>query len=304
MAASPAPIRSTPPINSGRRPTSRFSSAATTGDQITNNFTLPRAGTAVVQIDIDPSELGRNFGGAIGILADPRTAVEQLTAALGAAQHPEWKARLAALVKEWRDHIAAHYNSDADPIRPERICKELSEWLPENAIVVADTGYASQWTGTMMQLRHSNQRYLRAAGSLGWAFPAALGAKCACPDQPVICVTGDGGFLYHLTELETARRWNIPTITVVNNNTRLAQGLRNLTNAHKGIPGRMEELFTFAPMNYAKVAEAFGCVGIRVEKPADIRPALERALAAKAPVVIDIASDPDAQADLPWVPPA
>lgn len=274
------------------------------GDQVTNNFTLPRPGAAVVQIDIDPAELGRNFGGAIGIHADPRTAVEQLNAEVSATQRPEWVARLKELVAEWRAYIAPNYNSNASPIRPERICKDLGEWLPANAIVVADTGYASQWTGTMMPLKHSGQSYLRAAGSLGWAYPASLGAKCACPDRPVVCFTGDGGFLYHLTELETARRWNIPTITIVNNNGRLAQGLRNLTNAHKGIPGRMEDLFEFAPTNFAAIAQAFGCVGIRVEKPEELKPAFERALAANAPVVIDIVSDSSAQADLPWTPTA
>lgn len=275
-----------------------------TGDQVTNNFTLPRPGATVIQIDIDPVELGRNFGGAIGIHADPRTAVEQITAAVDAAQRPQWTARLAELVAEWRAYIAPNCNSDATPIRPERICKELGDWLPSNAIVVADTGYASQWTGTMLPLMHEGQTYLRAAGSLGWAYPAALGAKCACPDRPVVCFTGDGGFLYHLTEMETARRWDIPTITIVNNNSRLAQGLRNLTNAHKGIDGRMEDLFTFAPTNYAAIAESFGIIGIRVEKPGDLRPAFERALAANAPVVIDVVSDSDAQADLPWVPQA
>ena len=275
-----------------------------TGDQITNNFTLPCPGAKVVQIDIDPTELGRNFAGAIGIQADPRAAVEQLTAAVEKKSRAVWQGRVKALVDEWRAHIAPNYNSDATPIRPERICKELGAWLPPNAIVVADTGYSSQWSGTMMPLKHEAQSYYRAAGSLGWAYPASLGVKCAAPDQPVVCFTGDGGFLYHLPEMETARRWSINTITVVNNNQRLAQGLRNLTNAHKGIPGRMEDLFAFAPMNYAAVADAFGCLGIRVERPDELRPALERAAAANRPVIIDVASDSDAQADLPWAPPA
>jgi acetolactate synthase-1/2/3 large subunit len=273
-----------------------------TGDQITNNFTLPRVGAQVIQIDIDPVELGRNFAGAIGILADPRAALEQLAAAVGATKRPEWVARVKTLVAEWHAHIAPHFNSDASPIRPERICKELAEWLPADAIVVADTGYSSQWSGTMMPLNHTTQSYYRAAGSLGWAFPAALGVKCACPDRPVVCFTGDGGFLYHLPEMETARRWGINTITIVNNNEQLGQGVRNLTNAHKGIPGKMEELFRFAPMNYANIAESFGCLGIRVEHPKDLRPAFERAAAANRPVVIDVASDPAAQADLPWTP--
>lgn len=272
------------------------------GDQVTNNFTLPRPSATVIQIDIDPAELGRNFGGAIGIQADPRAAIEQLAAAVAPKQRPEWQARLKELVAEWRAYIAPNYNSDASPIRPERICKELGDWLPANAIVVADTGYSSQWSGTMMPLKHTTQSYYRAAGSLGWAFPAALGAKCACPERPVVCFTGDGGFLYHLPEMETARRWGINTITIVNNNTRLAQGLRNLTNAHKGISGRMEDLFTFAPTNYAAIAEAFGCLGIRVETPAELRPAFETALAAGRPAIIDVVSDETAQADLPWTP--
>ncbi len=273
-----------------------------TGDQVTNNFTLPRSGTVKIQIDIDPVELGRNFAGTIGIHADPRAALRQLMEAISATDRPAWCERLKALVTQWRDYIAANMNSEAVPIRPERICREMGEWLPANAIVVADTGYASQWSGTMLPLRHPGQRYFRAAGSMGWAFPAALGVKCACPEKPVICFTGDGGMMYHLTELETAMRWNIPTITVVNNNSRLAQGLRNLTNAHKGIAGRMEDLFTYTPTNFAAVAETFGCLGIRVKKPEELRPALDHAAKASRPAVIDVVSDPMAQADLPWTP--
>lgn len=272
------------------------------GDQVTNNFTLPRPGVATIQIDTDPAELGRNFGGTIGIQSDLDAALGALASMMPAAERKQWCARLRTLVQEWRDEIASRLNSDAVPIRPERICRDLGDWLPADAIVVADTGYASQWTGTMLPLRHSNQRYFRAAGSLGWAFPAALGVKCACPDRPVICFTGDGGMMYHLTELETALRWNLPTITIVNNNSRLGQGLRNLTAAHKGIEGRLEDLCVYLPTNYAAVAESFGALGIRVEKPSDLRPAFERALKANRPAVIDVVSDPMILADLSWTP--
>jgi len=274
-----------------------------TGDQVTNIFTLPRPGTVIIQIDIDPSELGRNFPGTIGLHADPRAALEQLTAQIGEIKRGAWVKRLAGLVAEWRAHYAGNYNSNAVPIRPERIARELGAWLPANAVLVADTGYASQWSGTMLPLNHPGQTYLRAAGSLGWAFPAALGAKCACPDRPVVAFTGDGGFMYHLPELETAKRWNINTITVVNNNSRLAQGTRNLTKAHEGIPGNMDELCAYEPLDFARIAEAFGCFGVRVEKPADLRPALDAAMACGRPAVIDVVSDWQAQADLPWTPP-
>ena len=100
-------------------------------------------------------------------------------------------------------------NSDAAPMRPERICKEISDALPPDGVVVSDTGHAGIWTAGMIELHHPGQSYFRTAGSLGWGFPAALGVKCALPDRPVVCFTGDGGFYYHIAELETARRHNI-----------------------------------------------------------------------------------------------
>src|SRR5207247_9542807 len=94
-------------------------------------------------------------------------------------------------------------NSDQEPLRPERILKELSEWLPNDGVVGSDTGLSGMWTAQALRLKQG-QRFLRCAGSLGWAFPATLGVKAALPNQPVVCFTGDGGFYYHFSELETA----------------------------------------------------------------------------------------------------
>ena len=113
--------------------------------------------------------------------------------------------------------------SDAVPMRPERILKELGDWLPENAIVVCDTGHAGMWSSQQLWVNSPRWDFMRAAGSLGWAFPASIGAKCGAPDRPVVCFTGDGGFWYHLQELETAVRCGIPTVTCVNNNNSLNQ---------------------------------------------------------------------------------
>ena len=100
--------------------------------------------------------------------------------------------------------------------------------LPEDAILVADTGYSGIWTGTVLELKHPGQTYLRAAGSLGWSLPAALGAKAGAPDRPVVCFTGDGGLYYHVPELETARRRGLPIVVVVNNNSGFGQGVDNV----------------------------------------------------------------------------
>jgi len=197
---------------------------------------MPKDGTPIIQIDIDPVEIGRNYSNVIGVHADVRTAVEAITTAAAPAKHDAWLATAKQHVEAWRTEANKQRNSDAVPMNPGRICRELTELLPKDAILFADTGFAALWTNTMVWFNHPEQRYFRAAGSLGWSFPASLGGKCGAPDKPVFCFTGDGGFYYHLPELETARRRGIKTVTIVNNNQCLAQGLKNLSIAYTGSP--------------------------------------------------------------------
>ncbi len=272
------------------------------GDQATANWLLPVNGTQAIQIDIDAAELGRNLPGAICLHADPRAALNELHGLIKPATRISWLERVKTLRKAWREETHNQRFSDACPIRPERICEEIGAWLPENGILVTDTGYASQWAAQMLPLKSTEQTFLRAAGSLGWGFPASLGAKAAARDRPVICLSGDGGFMYHLPELETACRWKLNTITIVNNNGGLSQGLRNLRLAYDGHPGRMEDCYQFQSTNFAKVAEAFGCIGIEVTHPSQLRAALDAALNCDRPVVIDVRSDPLALAPIPWMP--
>jgi acetolactate synthase-1/2/3 large subunit len=175
--------------------------------------------------------------------------------------------------------------------------------LPADGVLVADTGYSGIWTGTMIELNGAGQTYLRAAGSLGWAFPASLGAKCAAGDRKVICFTGDGGFYYHLAELESARRCHIPVVILVNNNSGFGQ---NLTGVHR-IAGdradRGEALIRFGPTDFTAVARSFGVRGIRVEQPGEIAAALQQALATNGPVVVDVVTALEPRAPEPWAPP-
>ncbi len=220
-----------------------------------------------------------------------------------AAKHDEWLARTQAFVDEWREEAEKARASDQVPLRPERICRELTELLPRDAILFADTGYAALLTGALVYLRHPTQRYFRAAGSLGWSFPASLGAKCAAPDKPVICFCGDGAFYYHLPELETARRRGIKTVTVVNNNHCLSQGLRNLNAAYKGRDeSRKGECYEYRDTDFARVAQSFDCFGATVEKPQDFRKAFEAAMASDLPAVIDVKTEFANQAPMAWVP--
>jgi acetolactate synthase-1/2/3 large subunit len=274
-----------------------------TSDHTTANWKMPKPGTAIVHIDLDPVEIGRNYPGTIGIQSDVRAALQALAAACESAKREEWVTRSKRFVDEWRAEADKAAAADATPMRPQRLCRELNEVLPRDAILIADTGYAALWTGTLVYFRHPTQRYFRAAGSLGWSFPASLGAKCAAPDKPVICFCGDGGFYYHLPELETARRRGINTITIVNNNRCLAQGVRNLNIAYGDRDqSRKGECFEYSDTDFAAIAREFDCAGFTVEKPQDFRKVFEQASTAGKPAVIDCKTEFAAQAPMAWTP--
>ena len=273
-----------------------------TGSQVTLDWRIPHIGTPIIQIDIDPSELGRNYPVKVALLGDVKVTVRHLIETLESVnqQGGEWLQRVSQLVSEWRSEVAPMRNSDSSPIRPERICKELTEYLPSNSILVSDTGHAGIWTGTMIDLKHSEQSYIRCAGSLGWGFPAALGVKCAAPDRPVICFTGDGGFWYHIAELETALRFGINTITVVNNNHSLNQEKRGAERVYANQSGNSGELWKLQNIDFAKIAQDIGCFGIRVTQPGQLKRALENASLSGRPAVVDVVSDIEGIALPPW----
>jgi acetolactate synthase-1/2/3 large subunit len=274
-----------------------------TGSQVTLDWKIPTVGTPVIQIDLDPSELGRSYPNTVALQGDAKASVRRLIEALEPmGGHSDWVDRAQRLVRDWREDVAPLAESDAVPIRPERLCTELTKTLPSDAILLADTGHAGIWTGSMVDLKHPEQSYLRAAGSLGWGLPAALGAKCAAPDRPVICFTGDGGFWYHIAELETAARHGINAVILVNNNRALNQNKRGDDLAYQGFPGSPAELYEFSEVDLAKTAEAMGCFGIKVDQPGQIQSALEQALASGKPAVVDVVTDIDAMAPQPWSP--
>ena len=273
-----------------------------TGSQVTNNWKIPRAGTPVVQLDISPVDLGRNYPNVVSLLGDAKVTLRKLIDAVDSRKsRTDWIKRVQQLVAEWRDEVAPLRNSDSVPMRPERICNEITECVPSNAVVVSDTGHSGIWSGTMIDLNKPGQRYIRCAGSLGWAFPASLGVKCALPNTPVLCFTGDGGFYYHLAELETAVRFGINAVIVVNDNRSLNQETRLFDAAYGGQQrGRAHEMWVFEDINLAKVAEAMGCFSVRVERPSELRGALEQAFAANKPAVVDVVSDIKALAARAW----
>ena len=276
-----------------------------TGSQVTNEWKVPAQGTPVIQIDIEPAELGRSYPNEVSLQGDAKATVQKLIESLEpTSNRTEWTSRAAELVTQWREEVLPRATSNAVPIIPERLCNELTQALPPNSILVADTGHAGIWTGSMVDLNHTGQDYIRCAGSLGWGLSGAIGVKCALPNRPVICFSGDGGFMYHIAELETAVRYNIPVVSVVNNNHGLLQDKRGDDRAYQAVPGsHSSDLWEFNDVDMAKVAEAMGAFGIRVDQPQDIQNAIEEALASGRPAVVDVVTDPlDSEAPIPWSP--
>jgi acetolactate synthase I/II/III large subunit len=273
-----------------------------TGGMTTHFWAVPPIGTPAIQIDIEAEALGRNYPLKVAINGDAKVTLARMLDAAdraSAARRKAWIAEAQAICKEWSAKYSSILASDAMPIRPERICHELSRHLPDDAIVVVDTGHAGMWMGGMFDLKSPRQSYLRSAGHLGWAFPAGLGAKCGAPERPVVTFTGDAGFWYHIAEVETAVRWKINAVTVVNNNSGGNQSKRGFDRAYGGQQTEQaRELWTYNKVDFARLAEDMGALGIRVEKPSEIAGALERALAAGRPAVIDVVTDIDALAPL------
>jgi acetolactate synthase-1/2/3 large subunit len=273
-----------------------------TGGMTTNFWKVPRIGVAAIQIDIDPEALGRNYPLKAAVLGDARktlSCMRQHTNAGTAELRTPWVETARAICRDWQAKYRSALVSDAVPIRPERLCGELTRHVPDNAIVVVDTGHAGMWMGGMYDLTCATQSYLRSAGHLGWAFPAGLGAKCAAPQRPVVVFTGDAGFWYHIGEIETAVRWRINTVTIVNNNASGNQSKRGFDRVYGGEQtAQAREMWTFTQVNFARIAQDMGAIGIRVEKPDELAPALRQAYAADRPVVLDVVTDIEALAPL------
>jgi acetolactate synthase I/II/III large subunit len=272
------------------------------GGMTTHFWAVPKIGTPAIQIDINPEAIGRNYPLVAGVNGDAKVTLAAMLAAAdrgSAGKRKPWVEEAHGICRQWSVQYQPLLASDAVPIRPERICAELTRHVPDNGIVVVDTGHAGMWMGGMYDLTSPRQSYMRSAGHLGWAFPAGLGAKCACPDRPVITFTGDAGLWYHIAEIETAARWGINAVTVVNNNSGGNQSKRGFDRVYGGTQTEQaRELWTFSKVNFARIAEDMGALGMRVEKPGDIGSALAQALKANRPVVVDVVTDIEALAPL------
>lgn len=273
------------------------------GSQVTDKWRLPTKKARIVQLDIDASELGRNYPNSVSLNGDAKATLDEILETLtDVSPHREWAETVAGFVAEWRAEKAAVLEDSSSPTRPERLCAEIAGFLPDDGLLVVDTGHAGIWSAGMIDIEPS-QRVIRCSGSLGWALPAAIGAKCAQPDRVVVAFMGDGGFYYHMPELETAARHGIAPIMVVNNNVSLSQDMKPFHRGYGGsdqITAAGDRMWMFEDRNLAAVAEELGAFALRVTDPEKIRPALEEALSVGRPAVVEVLTDYRVLPDVPF----
>jgi acetolactate synthase-1/2/3 large subunit len=276
------------------------------GEIATKRFTLPPTSVPLIHLDILAEEIGRCVKTDLALWGDARAGLEDLLDELGASAARQREARVdyahevATRMKAWRDGAKDRLLSDERPINMGRLCHEVTQAVPKDGVLVADGGFAAHWTGLLYDTKWAGRSYIanRGFASIGYGLPGTMGASLAAQGRAVIGITGDGGFNMMLGELETAKRLGLAfTIVVVNN---AASGyVKALQQALFG--GRFQSS-DLNELNYARIAEAFGCQGIRVDDPGALGQALAVGLAERGrPTVVDVAVTRDPAKMLPGV---
>jgi acetolactate synthase-1/2/3 large subunit len=267
---------------------------------MTEERTAPEPGASkVIHLDIDPMVIGRNYRADVPLVGDAKSTLQDLLTVLRTMivkSEPKEKRLqdISKVIREYEKAIAPMMNSDAVPIKPQRIMKEVSKALGPRDIVVSDTGYMLCWTTRMLKLRGTGLTYVPCGGTLGSSFALAMGVSFAAKkDQRVLNLIGDGGIAYNIADLETAKRYNdqhAPFVALVNNNSSLAQTRPKLEDwTKKEAPWISHS--DFSEVSYARAAEAFGCYGIRVERPGELGEALQNAFDSGKPAIVEVITD-------------
>jgi acetolactate synthase-1/2/3 large subunit len=248
----------------------------------------------VIQVDIDPTEIGKNRPVEVGIVGDAKAVLNQLMLEfennLPKEKITEWS--------EWNEYLQEFHKVDADniqkmlkskklPMKPQRFVYEVMSFLPEDTQIIVDGGDIAVFTYEYINLKKRSPRSVYSSlsmGHLGVGIPYSIGVKIAKPDKPVVCISGDGSFLFNVQELETLVRLNLPVIIVIANNC--AWGM--IKGVQKNVYDKRYCDVDLPPTDYSQIAKAFGCYAEKVNTPEALTIALQNAFNSKKPAVIDV----------------
>ncbi|TFG15908.1 MAG: thiamine pyrophosphate-binding protein [Promethearchaeota archaeon] len=248
----------------------------------------------IIQVDVDPKEIGKNRPVEIGIVADAKTVLNQLLVKMEKSLPKEKITQWS----EWNDFLQEYYkddlkqnnlllNSEKIPIRPQRLVLEIYNFFPPETIYTIDGGdimaFSHQYISYFPRFPRS-YLYPTAMGHLGVGLPYAIGAKLAKPDNPVVAITGDGAFMFSAQELDTAVRYDLPIICIISNNScwGMIKGNQDINYDKRFCDTDLP------PTDFAEIAKSYGCYAERVINPGDLRGAFQRAMDSEKPSVIDV----------------
>ena len=271
----------------------RFSEADCSSWEREYTFNFPP--TRLIHIDIDPAEIGRNFPVEVGAVADLKQALTVLNRVArrlvpDGIKRPEVAKEIAAVRENFVAGNRAHMQSNAYPMRPERILADVRDALPRDALITTDVGWNKNGVGQQFPILTPGTIFTPGGyATMGFGAPAALGAKIARPDRVVVALVGDGGFGQNPALLATAFEQDIAVVWVIMNNFAFGT-IAGLEKAHYGTTyGTVFEKDgkPWSP-DYAAIAKAYGIDGVKITAAAEFKPALERAIKSNRPVVIDV----------------
>jgi acetolactate synthase-1/2/3 large subunit len=265
------------------------------------SFNIPP--TRLIHVDVDPEEIGRNYPVHLGIVGDARTVLRQLLDAAATTRptsgaRDAWLADTAKWRARWEAFIGPQRGSEAEPIHPLRVVQALRAVMPDDGIILPDVGVHHNWMVQFWTARRPRTLLNSwGFGAMGFGVCGVLGARLAAPDRPCVAVCGDGGFMMRPDVLCTAVEYDIPAVWVIWNNFAYG-GIRDI---QMGMLAKREIATSFVREkdgrlvnpDFVALARACGADGVRVERPNDLAPALEHALKAGAPFVLDVHVDRD-----------
>jgi len=264
-------------------------------DRVTSGLKHRFATSAkVIHIDIDPAEIGKVIRAHIPIVGDAKLVLEELNKKVSAPGIPEWWRQL----RSWQQEYPLSSEQDGN-LHPQAILETMGRLGGDNAIVTTDVGQHQMWAAQFYPVMNSRQFITSAGlGTMGFGFPAAIGAQFAKPDSLVFLVTGDGSFQMSIQELATTVQYNLPIKIILMNNGVLGM-VRQMQKMFYN--ERFSQIQLHANPDFVKVAEAYGIKGIRVDRPDQVEPALLEAINTPGPILLDFTISPD-EVVLPMVP--
>jgi len=256
-------------------------------DRITGKIDEFASQAQIIHIDIDPTSISKNIKVHIPVVGDAKNILTELIKHVGHVERKEWFEKIA----DWKKRYSSLYDSTSDVVKPQYVVEQICEVTKGEAIVTTEVGQNQMWAA--QYYTYTNPRSFLSSGGLGtmgFGFPAAIGAQLGCPDKIVIAIAGDGSFQMNIQELSTAVKYNLPVKVAI------------LNNGFLGMVRQWQELFydkryahTLLDGNpdFVQVAKAYGANGFLVTEKKDVRPIIEKAISINGPVVIDFRVDPE-----------